>query len=265
MEIAQPGLFAFQGVIAPMTGIADLANTLASHPLLAEAWTQKLCYYANSSGCLTDDPEVARIVGVFKSSGYSWNALVAELMSSPVTTNATPTQTRANLGEVIAVSRRDHLCAALNARLGFTDICDLDALQPQQQATTIPQIVAGLPSDGYGRGATAPVLPNAPSLFYRAGTENICAAAAALVIDTPAAKQVPNVKQWTSGQPDAAIADFVQILMALPTSDPRAAQAQKLLHDHFAAAMAQGAKATAALQSTFITACLAPSSVAIGL
>ena len=40
----------------------------------------------------------------------------------------------------------------------------------------IPQIAGGLPSDGYGRGATAPVLPNQPTLFYRAGLENICEA-----------------------------------------------------------------------------------------
>jgi hypothetical protein len=38
-----------------------------------------------------------------------------------------------------------------------------------------------------------------------------------------------------------------------------------LLQQHFAAAMAQGATATAALQSTFVAACLAPSAVGIGM
>jgi hypothetical protein len=267
-ESGQPGLFAFEGVIKPLSSVYDLGATLAQHPLFAQAWAQKLCYYANSSACEPTDPEFQRVVGVFKSSGYSWSALVTELMASPLTTNATPTATRTATGPgegvVVAVSRRDHLCAALNNRLGFADLCGLDAIVADVQST-VPEIVAGLPSDGYGRGATAPVLPNSPTLFYRAGTENICEAAAALVIDVATAKQVPNVKQWSSAQPGPAISDFVQTLMALPPSDPRAAPAQQLLQAHFTAAMQTGATATAALQSTFVTACLAPSSIAMGM
>ena len=185
-----------------------------------------------------------------------------------LTTNAAPTATRTETGPgegiVVAVSRRDHLCAALNGRLGFTDLCGLDAIDATPQ-TTVPEIVAGLPSDGYGRGAPAPVLPNEPTLFYRAGTENICEAAAALVIDVPTAKQTANVKQWSSAQPGPAVSDFVQIVMGLPPSDPRAAAAQALLQTHFTAAVQGGATATAALQSTFVTACLAPSAVSIGM
>ena len=185
-------------------------RSLAGHPLFAQAWVQKLAYYANSVACDPADPEFQRIVGVFQSSGYSWNTLVAELLSSPLTTYASPTTTAVTNGEVVAVSRRDHLCAALNARLGFIDVCGLDALTKATTLTTIPEIVSGLPSDGYGRGSVAPVLPNQPTLFYRAGTENICEAVAALVIDVPTAKQTPGVTQWSSAQSDAAIADFVE-------------------------------------------------------
>ena len=60
-----------------------------------------------------------------------------------------------------------------------------------------PEIAAGLPSDGYGRGAAAPVLPNQPTLFFRAGTENICEAVAAQTIDVPMAKQIAGVQQLT--------------------------------------------------------------------
>ena len=87
------------------------------------------------------------------------------------------------------MSRRDHLCAALDNRLGLSDVCGLKATTKKQMTATVPQIVSGLPSDGYGRGSTIPVLPNQPSLFYRAATENICAAVAAQVIDVAAAKQ----------------------------------------------------------------------------
>jgi hypothetical protein len=260
----QKGLFAFQGVEKPVASVADLGEILATHPLLPAAWVQKLCYYVNSTACSPDDPELLRIVDAFKSSGYSWSKLVRALMASPIVTNATATKSSDDHGEVVAVTRRDHLCAALNARLGFADVCGLDAFSVKQGGATIPEIVSGLPSDGYGRGALAPVLPNQPTLFFRAGIENICDAVAALVID--AAKPQAGVKQWSSAQPDVAIADFVHVVMALPPSDTRAAAAQQALTAHFAAAKQQsGVSASDALKSTFVVSCLAPSAIAIGL
>jgi hypothetical protein len=265
---AQPGVFAFRGVIQPVSSVADLGSALASHPYFASAWVQKLCYYANSSPCDASDPVFQQIVSDFAASGYSWDALVKELLSSPIVTNASATATAAQNGEVVAVARRDHLCASLNARLGFTDVCALVSLYAKGQASaqTIPEIVSGLPSDGYGRGSVAPVLPNQPTLFFRAATENLCEAVAAQVIDVPASKQVAGVKQWSSSQAQAAIAEFVSLVMGLTTSDPRAAQATALLQQHFQSASAQaGSTPTAALQSTFVAACMAPSAVSIGM
>jgi hypothetical protein len=109
------------------------------------------------------------------------------------------------------------------------------------------------------------VLPNQPTLFYRAATENICEVIAAEVIDVAASKQAAGTKYWSSGDPTAAIADFVSIVMGLVPSDPRSSPAASLLQAHFSGAMQQGATATAALQSTFVAACLAPSAVSIGM
>jgi hypothetical protein len=261
--IKQKGLFAFGGVVAPVAGLDDFAATLATHPKVAAAWTQKLCYYLNSQACAEDDPELQRIVAVFKSSGLSWTTLVRELSSSPLTTHAAATATGYESGEVVAVARRDHLCAALNNRLGLSDVCGLDASRAPM--TAVPTIVGGLPSDGYGRGATVPVLPNQPTLFYRAGLENICAAVANLVIDAKPSATNAMAKHWSSQQPDPAIADFVSTLMALTPSDRRAAPAQSLLQSHFHQAMQSGASASDALKSTFVTACLAPSAIGIGM
>jgi hypothetical protein len=262
---AQKGLFAFAGVVGPVQSLGDLGTTLSTHPLFAEAWAQKLCTYVNSSPCLHGDPEFNRVITAFQSSGLQWDTLVLELLSSPLVTNAAPTATAAAAGEVVAVSRRDHLCAALNARLGFDDVCGLNAVTRKQAQATIAQIASGLPSDGYGRGATMPVLPNDPTLFYRAGTENMCEIVAAAVIDVPAAKQTAGVTQWSSAMPDVAIADFVGLVMGLPPSDPRAAPATTILKSHFTDAMTAGATAADALKSTFVAACLAPSAVSIGL
>lgn len=263
--VAQKGLFAFQGVVAPVSSIADLGALLASHPLFAEAWVQKLCSYANSAACVSADPELERVVAAFRASNHSWNVLVSELFSSPLLTNAAPTLTAQTNGEVIAVSRRDHLCAALSDRLGLDDVCGIDAVTRKQLQATVPQIALGLPSDGYGRGATAPILPNQPTLFYRAAVENMCASLAAQVIDVPVAKQVPGARAWTSLAPDDAIAEFVGTVMALVPSDARSAPVTAALKAHYQAAMGAGASPSDALKSTFVTACLAPSAVSIGL
>jgi hypothetical protein len=263
--IAQPGVFAFRGTIQPVQNLADLGNALANHPLVASGWVQKLCYYVNSAPCDEADPEFQRLTTLFQSSGYSWATLVKALVTSPITTNAVETQTARTNGEVVAVLRRDHLCAAFNARLGFADVCGLDALGGKKPKTTmVAEIVSGLPSDAYGRGSVAPILPNDPTLFFRAGMENICETVAGQVID--AVPLAVGVKQWSSAQPDAAIADFVSTVMALTPSDPRAAPARAILKSHFTSAMQQpGIHATDALRSTFVVACLAPSAVSVGL
>jgi len=261
-------MFGFRGVIAPVSSVADLGSILSTHPYFAPGWVQKLCYYANSSACDASDPAFLQIVSDFTSSNYAWNALVKELLSSPIVTNAVETATAAQNGEVVAVSRRDHLCAALNARLGFTDVCGLTALYAKGTASkeTIPEIVSGLPSDGYGRGAVAPVLPNQPTLFFRSATENICEAVAAQVIDVPVPTQTAGVQQWSSSQASAAIADFVSLVMGLTTPDPRTVPATALLQQHYQSALQQpGITPTEALQSTFVAACLAPSFVSIGM
>jgi hypothetical protein len=253
----QKGQFAFEGVIQPVSSIDDFANILSTHPLFAQAWAQKLCYYANSAPCLSTDPEFQRIVDDFTKSNFQWGTLVKDLLSSPITTNAMQTATTATNGEVVAVTRRDQLCSALNYRLNLTDVCGLDVTNTRTQ-TPIQEIAGGLPSDGYGRGSPIPVLPNQPTLFYRAGVENICEVVASQVIDG-------GTNKWTSTQPDAAIADFVSTMLGFTTSDPRAAQATTLLKSHFTQAVASGQSASNALKSTFIVSCLSPSFVGIGM
>lgn len=261
---AQPGLFAFQGVIAPMHTVDDFARILASHPLVPSAWAQKLCYYANSAPCDPDDPEFQRIVADF-AAGMQWNTLVAELLASPITTNASRTQTGTKNGEIIAVARRDHLCAALDHRLGFVDVCQLEVAHQVGKPSTIAQIVNGMPSDGYGRGAIAPVLPNQPTLFYRAGAENICVATSQLVVDATPDPQQPGAKAWSSAHANDAIAEMVPLVMGLVEPDPRAHAAQAALAQHYADATAMGATPTDALRSTFVVACLSPSFIGIGM
>ncbi|HXI54645.1 MAG TPA: hypothetical protein VNO55_01195, partial [Polyangia bacterium] len=268
---AQPGLFAFRGMVRPVASVGDLGDALARHPLVAAGWVQKLCHYVNSVACDENDPEFQRLVQQFRDSNFQWPVLVKALVTSPLTTHAAATTTaEKNGGEVIAVARRDHLCAALNARLGLADVCGLNPRAGSSSTgatTTIAQIVSGLPSDAYGRGAVAPILPSEPNLLFLAGVRNICETVAAFVVDPgdgPAA--APAARRWSSAAPDTAIADLVATLMALGPSDPRAAGATTLLKEHFTAALAQpGATPTDALRSTFAVACQAPSLISVGL
>jgi len=125
--------------------------------------------------------------------------------------------------------------------------------------------MAGMPSDGYGRGATIPVLPNQPTLFYRGGMENICAAVSAEVVDATPDPNQPGAKAWSSSQSDAAIAEMVSLVMGLETNDARSAPTVAALTAHFNAAKASGASPTDSLRSTFVAACLAPSFIGIGM
>ncbi|HEY1954346.1 MAG TPA: hypothetical protein VGH28_02010 [Polyangiaceae bacterium] len=256
------GEFIFNGVVAPVTTLTDFGNQLAQHPYFPDAWVQKLCFFANSQKCDPTDPEFTRIRDDFKNSGFQWKKLVEDVMSSPITTNAVATTTTTNEGEMISVSRRDHLCTLLNARLGLTDVCGLDVVTTKS-LVGVPEIAAGLPSDGYGRGASVPVLPTQPTLFYRAGLENICEDVANMIIDN---KSPPaGATTYSSTAADAAIADFVLNLMSIVPDDPRSQPMTQMLTDHHTQALANKATATDALKSTFVAACLSPTVAGIGM
>jgi hypothetical protein len=272
------GWFAFQGVVNQnINSVTDLATTLASHPLVASAWVQKLCYYATSQACDPKDPNFTAIVADFQN-GFSWPNLVRELFSSPIVTNASETPTADQNGVIVSVSRSDHLCATLNNRLGLDDVCALEQAVAPLNAV-VPQIAPGLPSDGYGRGESVPQLPTQPTLFYRAGTENICEAIANEIIDST--KPPAGATTYSSASQDtvnAAIADFVGNLMGLEASDPLAPQMTTLLQTHYATTMSPPASLTLpdggvippaspsdALKSTFVVACSSPSVTGIGM
>jgi len=266
------GWFVFNGVVDKnINTINDLATNLATHPYFANAWVQKLCYFVNSEACdLKDaDPLLQQMTADFSASNYgttySWKKLVEDLLSSPITTNAVPTVTTTNEGELVSVSRSLHLCTLLASRLGLTDPCGLDVITAKT-LTGIPEIAAGLPSDGYGRGAPIPVLPASPTLFYRAGLENICEDVALAVVDAtapPAGVKVYSSKSQTDI--DAAIADFVANVMAIVPDDPRSVPMTQQLTSHYTQAIANDATATDALKSTFVVACLSPNVAGIGM
>ena len=254
-QLFSTATFDYLGATAALSSLDDFANALVQHPLYPVAWAQKLCYYANSSGCSEDDPEFLRVVQVFKDSSFDFHTLVLELFSSPLVTGQVATKTRTDVGETVSIARQDHFCAALTNRLKLaTSLC-----VGIPDKTTSTAVANNIPLDGYLRGAEAPALSTAQTPFYRGATESLCDYAGSLTID-----KMP-MSRYSSAKKDAAITDFVENIMGITSADPNNAAVTQLLQQHYDAAIAASAMPTDALKSTFITACLSATSVAIGL
>jgi hypothetical protein len=260
--IPEAGTFTVDGS-SPVRGrgVEALAKAMAQHPGFAPAWVQKLCHFANATACAEDDPELKRVAAVFASERFNFKVLVRELLSSPLVTFTEETKTAQEEGVVMSIARRDVFCDRLSNRLGIKDICH------QQGESALPRIAVrsrnlalGVPGPGYSRADEAPLLPHDPSLFFASGTEKLCMEIAGQIIDGGA-----TTTKWTAMQKDAAIADFVSLVMGTPISDPRAPGLTEILQRHFAAAVQAKEKPADALRSTFVVACASPLGVSSGL
>jgi hypothetical protein len=264
-EAAKQGSFLVDGVVAKGHGIGDLGRTLAAHPSFAPAWVQKLCRYANSAPCSESDPEFLRVAAAFRDGGHGFKGLVRTLFSSPLITFAEPTESAAAAGLTIGIARREHLCAALENRLGIADLCGLRQERPDRgdpNRRVAHNLALSIPGTSYVRGAVKPLIPHDPTLFFQSATENLCGLIADKAIDAPSPGAAVS---WSSAQPDAAIADFLRIVMAVPDSDARTSELGALLHEHFTDAKAAGESASDALRSTFVLACTSPLALSLGL
>jgi hypothetical protein len=256
-----PGMFASFGVSKPgtatPTGIYDFGKNFAEHPDMPKAWVQKLCTYANDAPCSTSDPAFTAIADQFARDG-SFKNLVVNLFSSPIVTYASPTKTSQSLGMSFPISKADHLCWTLSNRLKLPDACrqapglTVAAGSPDATIQTIANI---LPANGYSRGNVRPVLANDPTLFFRAGLENVCALLSARVIDVAGSG-------YTSTDAATTVSNLVHNFMGVGAGDD--ADLIKILTDHFNAATATGVAAADAMKSTFMAACMSPSVVGIG-
>lgn len=256
-QVSLPGTFAFDGVTRPIKNPQELAAAMASHPRFAIAWTQKLCYFANSAPCSEDDPEFQRVSALFEQNGWSFKTLLRELFTSPLVTGAANTRTFAEQGETLSVARRDQLCTAMSTRLGVPNLCALG------RAPGLTQLV---PSDGYSRGSTAPILSTDPSLFYRAATEQLCRAFADYAVDNANVAGTGKPSRYSSKLLEPAFTDLVKTVMGIAPSDPRHAALRQILSEHYGkASKTMGVSVTDALKSTFVLACSAPPSITIGL
>lgn len=256
--------FVFEDKVDPnVHNLSALGATLASHPHFAAAWAQKLCYFANSVACDETDPEFQRVVEVFVQSGFRFRTLLRELLSSPLVTMARRTQTFTMNPQPVSVARREHLCTAFNHRFAFPDVCNQNTpTTPTVLQAAVGSMALSIPIAGYSRGTAAPIMSSEPDLFFSASIENICYRVANELVDK---MPTPKYASTSAMSIQLALDDLVATVMALPRGEARNVSARAVLQAHFDEAKASGLSSSDALKSTFILACMAPTSVAIGL
>ncbi len=246
----------------------QMDSSLTTLNRFALAFTQKLCYFADSAACTESDPEFRRIVKVFQDSNYDFKTMLRELLSSPLVTAKSDTYTFKQRDVVVSVARKDQFCQELSNKLGLSDVCGLHVAFPYSNgysqsntsystAKAMNRLAGAMPADGFARGSEVPVTLADPTLFYRAATELVCESVAPTVVDVTNAP-------FQSSNLDAAFDSMVQNLMGYASGDPKYAPAVQILKDHYTEALS-GHNATQALQSTFSLACQAPTSVSFGL
>jgi hypothetical protein len=239
--------FAFQGYIHDGGTMQDFAQTLADHPAFASSWTQKLCYWANSQPCSEKDPEFIRVAQAFTDSNFNFKTLLLELLSSPLVTGATFTESFRTTAPFVSITRKQHLCQLLSARLGVPDACGVAAS------------FAGLvPEDDFSRGAAEPVQTAVTGLFHYAAAEKLCSRLATKLVGNGAGMTFPTT------QPEVALDTFVEKLMGLDAGHPRHDAVRASLGEHFQSAKTSTNVVTA-LRSAFVVACVSPEVQALGL
>ena len=207
--------------------LMTFGQALAIQPRFAGAWAQKVCRWATSQACLATDPEFARVVAAFESSGYKFKTLLREMLSSPLVTGAAETQSQTTkVGTVVSIARRAHVCNALAARLQVPDLCALGRIK---------RLVLAIPDDVFERGAPSPSLAMDSTLMSSGGIESLCAYIAELMVD----RTYRGERRFPRNDLQASLKRLVTDVMAIPESDSRFEPLLDLLTLHYVDAMGE--------------------------
>lgn len=238
--------FAFRGEASVGGNIQDFAQKIAEHPLFATAWTQKLCYYANSQACDETDPEFIRIANAFEASNFDLKTLYIDLLSSPLVTGETYSETYDSRPWLLSITRQSHLCNLLDQHLGYEDVCAEGSA-----------FIGLIPEDGFARGQAAPVQTAVTSGFHFAAVDALCARLAT--------RLVSRGDVFDTSDAEGALSTMVDALLGLPEGHSRRAVWRSALDEHYQAVRDAGGDNTAALRSSFNLACASPEVMAMGL
>ncbi|MEM9192960.1 MAG: hypothetical protein AAGF12_27545, partial [Myxococcota bacterium] len=208
--------FAFESMEGEGEDIFDFAEILAAHPAIANGWTQKLCFYANSAACPEEDPEFSRVRDAWANDGMNFRTAIRELFSSPLVTGTSCIEN--GTGDIAGISRGRHFCSSLSNRLGIRDICGRDILRRgertrlQQDNEPLSRVA---PDDSFSRGGESPVTISDTNMFIQGASEAICMRIANEVVDDEEGSR------YNPNDVETAINSMVTDLVGLPSNDPR--------------------------------------------
>lgn len=248
--------FAFYGITKPLTSVEDLAQTIATHPLFAEGWTQKLCSYVNSGPCNKSDARFQAVSTAFKNSNYNFKTLVKELFASTLVTGELTGSNGSS--PFISASRKNHLCHALRRRyLQYAGARGISA-----NPATFCNVTAAdtIPRDTTARGMAALVQSPTLNPFIYRSMEVVCETMANSYAGTANGFPVTSAAQIDQSQ-----VDLVNYIMGLPTNHPRYSAALSTVKSVYNNAKAAGLTDSNAMKQAFIFTCVAPDLTGVGL
>lgn len=230
-------------------GLGALATTIANHPNFASAWVQKLCLYANSQKCQSDDPEVLRLAQSFKDSNFNFKSLLVDFFSSPLVTHLSETGADQVKEPIISITRRDHLCALLSERTAQTNLCEDRRVQ---------KLLELIPEDGFARGSADFVQPSLPSAFHFSAAESLCETVATLVVNAES-------ELFSSNRAQQSLSNLVSRLMGISEMNSRYLPTVSALGSLYDRSLNAGQSSLDSMRSTFSLACLSPDVMGVGL
>ena len=228
--------------------LETFGQAIATHPGFAAGWAQKLCFFATSKACTPSDPEFKRVEKAFIDSNFDFKTLVIELFSSPLITAQDRTKTHDLTEYVPSITRRMHLCHALNVRLGAAGMQGYDACDGKNRMAT------AIPEDAWGRGATAPFQPATSSLFYSATVETFCTLFARDVVN----QELSPLDASSPKAVEKSLEFVVTGLMGLPPTDSRHDQVKALIQEHYDQSFAKTKATVQSLRSVTTLGCMSP-------
>ena len=159
------------------------------------------------------------------SANLSWNALVRELVTSPIVTNTVETRidrgSRARWSRwraAITCARRSTTASASSTCAGSTR-----SIRSTGRDDRVTRSPAGCRRTATGAARRFRCCRTSRRCSIARGWRTSASRSRRLVIDAPRrTRRGRTSRRWSSAQPDAAIGDFVSTVMALTSSDPRA-------------------------------------------
>ena len=247
--------FSFFGVQKPLTSVENFAQTVATHPLFADAWTQKLCMYVNSGPCNKSDARFAQVSNAFKNSNFNFRTLVRELMSSGLV-----------VGEWIGIegsapfvsaARSNHLCHALKKRYQQYAAANGISYTPTSICGSSSVAVSAMSEDSVARGVANFTLSPAITGFSYRAAEVIC--------ETAAKEIAGSTNGFSTSNIDKAVLDIVTYIMGLPANHPRHAASVAAIKSVYTNATSAGLTPKLAMEEAFVVGCVSPDLTGVGL